>query len=62
MRNLTSKETKYVNALLAVKRDANERLVGEDMSAAKAASIYGYQDGIGYAIRTFFDIYLGGEE
>ena len=62
MRKLTSKETKYVNELLDANRSADERLIIEDVSATKAASIYGYQDGINYALKTFFDIYLGGEK
>lgn len=60
MKNRTSKETEYVDKLLAKRKSMNARLRGEDMSAIKAASICGYQDGIDYAMRIFFSIYLGG--
>lgn len=62
MKNPTSKETKYVDNLLVKRKSMDVRLMGDDVSALKAASIRGYQEGIDYAIRTFFDIYLGDEE
>ncbi len=62
MKRPTSKETEYVDKLLAKRKSMNARLMGEDVSALKAASICGYQEGIDYAIRTLFNIYLGDEE
>lgn len=56
------KETKYVDNLLAKRKSMDVRLMGDDVSELKAASICGYQEGIDYAIRTFFGIYLGDEE
>ncbi len=62
MKNPTSKETKYVDNLLAKRKSMDARLMGDDVTALKAASICGYQEGIDYAIRTFFSIYLGYED
>lgn len=62
MRDLTPKETEYVNDLLTAKRSADEKLIRDGVSMVSAANIQGFQEGISYALKTFFDIYLGGEK